>query len=86
MYASLKHLYLHIFSLCTRLFSFIHNGGYGRLTVFLSGNIGRKMSFRKCVIIKSKLFEVIRDGRYVNFIKKGWKVVKNMSLGLETVG
>lgn len=38
----------------------------------------------KRVVIESKLFEVRRDGQYVLLCEKGWKVVKNMRVGLET--
>lgn len=39
----------------------------------------------KCISIESKVFEVAGDGRYVNITERGWKVVKNLSLGLGTV-
>lgn len=38
----------------------------------------------KRIAIESKVFEVRRDGREVLFTKKGWKVVKSLSLGLDT--
>ncbi|KAF5461820.1 hypothetical protein F2P56_017887 [Juglans regia] len=39
----------------------------------------------KCISIESKVFEVAGDGRYVNITERGWKVVKNLNLGLGTV-
>lgn len=38
----------------------------------------------KLVVIKSKAFEVIRDGRHVHLTERSWGVVKGMSLGLAT--
>lgn len=38
----------------------------------------------KQILIESKVFEVVRDGRFVYLIEKGWKVVKEIRLGLGT--
>lgn len=38
----------------------------------------------KQILIKSKVFEVVRDGRFIYLIEKGWKVVKEIRLGIGT--
>lgn len=39
------------------------------------------MGYSKIVGIESKVFEISRDGRYACIIERGWKVVKELSLG-----
>lgn len=39
------------------------------------------MAYSNIVGFESKVFEISRDGRYVFIIERGWKVVKELSLG-----